>query len=427
MKKKSFIVAIVAATFISVPAIASINNATLDGKPTILTTAGSDTTFGVALNLSRIYNELPGCVNTVYNGQAVATYGDCTNGINSLSQPNITDPNPQHDVVVDEYPIGSGAGAKLVLDPVLVNSYGVPADIGRSSSVPSNILNAIAFAKEGISWFHFTKVNNVATKHAVIKSLTPAQLAAIYSGNITTWNELAPSDKTLGSMKAYKSGTKTIPAGINNGNPATNCADKWTTCTPIVVYSAQDGSGTRKMWDGFLTGAMTAYTLTQSSKKIFENDAQPIIDNKDAANAIFYFSTARYAYRNNSSLVSGNNKGYVFGNTTGNSVNLKNYVDQLGDISNVSATPINIKNATFPFNRFLFFTTRKTPSASVKNYIRFICSSDMDTAKDAYGKLIRPQIDQALQAEGFVKLDKTFDQNLDGDVYNGYCKTTMAK
>jgi ABC-type phosphate transport system substrate-binding protein len=427
MKKKIFAVAAIIATFISIPAIASINNATLDGKPTILTTVGSDTTYPLSLGLSKIYNELPGCKTTVYTGQALATYGNCTNEINGEVVPNAEDPNPQHDFVVDQYPIGSGSGAKLVLDSVIANSYGLNADIGRSSSVPPNVLNAIAFAKEGLSWFHFTKVNGTTTKHAAITNLTPVQLANIYSGNITTWNELAPTDKILGNMKSYKSGTKTIVAGINNGNPATNCQDKWVSCTPIVVYSAQDGSGTRKAWDEFMRVGMTAYTLSTNVKKIFENDASPIIQNGDATNAIFYFSTARYAYRNNISLKTGNNKGYVFGNTVGNSVNLKNYADAIGNVNGTAPSITNIKIASFPFSRNMFMSTKKTPSASVKNYIRFICSADMDTLKDSYGTSIKSLIDSAIQSEGFIRFDKSIDQNLDGEVYSGYCKTTLAK
>lgn len=424
----------VAATAVAVaPAMASLNNATLDGKPVILTTAGSDTTFGAALNLSRIYNELPGCDVTVFSGQAKATYGSCTNtaagsGTFNVS-PDTTMPNPQHDSVVDMFPIGSGSGANLVLDPTIVTSHGLPVDLGRSSSTPANTLNAVAFAKEGVSWFHFTKVAGKGTLHAKVANLTPAQLADVYSGVITSWNQLVPSDATLGKMKGYTNASKkVIAAGVKNGNPETDPSKLYVTYAPIVVYSAQDGSGTRKMWDGFMTTAKTGYALTAKAKKIFENDASPIIDNKDAENAIFYFSTARYAYRNGVSLAGGNNKGYVFGNIVGNSVNLANYTDTLGSVNGVQPTIANIKKGDFSFNRLLYFTTRKVASASVKNYVRFLCSTDMDSAVDAYGAKVRPQIDKALQSEGFIKLDlNPADKDLDGNISSTYCKTTLAQ
>ena len=169
------------------------------------------------------------------------------------------------------------------------------------------------------------------------------------------------------------------------------------------------------------------HAVTSNAKKIFENNAAPIVSNGDAANAIFYFSTARYAYRNGVSLASGNNKGYVFGNVTGNSTNNAGYVDTLGNVNGVVPTIANIKSGAFSFNRFLFFSTRKVASASVKNYVRFLCSTDMDNAVDAYGAKVRPQIDKALQLEGFIKLDlNPADKDLDGNVTSTYCKTTLA-
>jgi ABC-type phosphate transport system substrate-binding protein len=428
-------VAVAAAAVAVAPAMASLNNTTLDGKSVILTTAGSDTTFGAALNFSRIYNELPGCDVTVFSGQATATYGSCTNtaaGSNTFNTTPATGANPQHDSVVDEFPIGSGSGAKLVGDANIVTSHGLSVDLGRSSSTPATTLNAIAFAKEGVSWFHFTKVAGKATAHTSVTNLTPAQLADVYSGTFTTWNELAPTDPKLGAMKAY---TKTVDgkvvavkAGVTNGNPETDKSKLYVNYLPLVVYSAQDGSGTRKMWDGFMTTAKTGFTLTANAKKIFENNADPIVTNGDAANAIFYFSTARYAYRNGIALNSGNNKGYAFGNVSGNSTNRAAYTDTLGNVNDVAPTTATIKAGTFSFGRFLFFSTRKVASASVKNYVRFLCSADMDTATDAYGATIRPQIDKAIQSEGFIKLDlNPADKDLDGNVASTYCKTTLAK
>jgi ABC-type phosphate transport system substrate-binding protein len=433
---------IAAGALVATPAIAELIGAgDLDGTPRVMLAGGSDTTYAAAVKLDALYNEAPGCYQTVNSGASLSNFGKCvvTGGTTPTTPPALSDSvvNPQHDVVSELFPIGSGNGIKQLLDGGA--TAGVPAlSFARSSRSlaagnETKYLNSTAFAADGISWFHFTKISNKTTAHAALKTLTLAQLAGVYKGAIKTWNELMPTDKVLGVMAAYTSGGKPVKAGVNNGNPETDLSKLYVTYAPIKVFMAQDGSGTRSTWDsGVKAGDATYSAAAQVNDangncvnfcRIFENNASAI-SATDAPNAFYYFSYGRYTQRNTDLKLAA--KVYTPGAMVGNSTGQTNWADALGQIAGTDVTPTTILAKTFPINRFLYLITKQNPAATVKNYVNFLCSASMETAKGANGLALRPQIEAALKAEGFVPLTKALDGGLDNNPAQSYCKSTVA-
>ena len=179
--------------------------------------------------------------------------------------------NPYNDMATEEAPLGSsngiqqledqgahGAGATSSGDPINVadnQSFARSSRALKSSDIEG--MNFTAYAEDGVTWFHYlkAKATTVAanTPSETIKTLTTAQLLGIYDGTYTNWNQV---------------GSKTS--------------------APIVVFSAQEGSGTQSTWKTFLgidpsaaTNQVNCYTPTGGTKTcvgpavIFENeDAQ---------------------------------------------------------------------------------------------------------------------------------------------------------
>ena len=149
-----------------------------------------------------------------------------------------------------------------------------------------------------------------------------------------------------------------------------------------------------------------------------------MIPTADAGNAFYYFSYGRYTQRNTDLKLTA--KVYTPGGTVGNSTGRTNWADSLGQIAGNTVSPTTILAKTFPVNRFLYVITKQNPAATVKNYVNFLCSATMDTALGANGLPLRPQIEAALKAEGFVPLTKAVDGGLNNDPAQSYCKTTVA-
>jgi len=87
-------------------------------------------------------------------------------------------------------------------------------------------LTFVSYAYDGVSWVHYSAVNGKAThsdlnytattKTDVQSQLTMDDLAAIYAGNITNWSQVGGAD------------------------------------APILVFSAQEGSGTQSTWKTYV-------------------------------------------------------------------------------------------------------------------------------------------------------------------------------
>lgn len=444
---------IAASALVATPAIAELIGAgDIDGTPRIMLSGGSDTTYAMQVRLNTIYNEAPGCYQTILSGASTSNFGKClaADGKTPVAAPELSDSvvNPQHDTVVELFPIGSSNGIKQLLDGGA--TAGVPAlAFSRSSRAlaagnETKYLNSTAYAADGISWFHFTKADNKATSHAALQTLTLGQLASVFSGKTKTWNELMPTDKILGVMAAYTTTVNgkvtTVKAGLNNGNPETDLSKKYVTYRPLKVFFAQDGSGTRSSWDSALKAGDSTYSAAAQVNdansvcvnfcRIFENNAAAI-PTQDAEQAIYFYSYGRYTQRNVDLKLS--TKVYLpydatkkTGGMVGNSTGRTNWADAVGQIAGINVNPDTILAKTFPANRMVYLITKQNPVPTVKNYVNFLCSATMDTAKAANGLSARSQIEAAIKAEGFVPLNKALDGGLDNVPASSYCRSTVA-
>jgi hypothetical protein len=145
--------------------------------------------------------------------------------------------NPYNDVVVEESPVGSSNGILQLEnnDAAVVKKYSYDTgtvnvasnvNFARSSrslsaGTDDNGLNFVAYAKDGVDWTHFSTVNGAATNSDVggntaYSLLTPTEISEIYEGAITNWDQ-------VGGKNA-----------------------------PIIVFSAQEGSGTQSTWKTYV-------------------------------------------------------------------------------------------------------------------------------------------------------------------------------
>ena len=249
----------------------------------IIVGSGSSTTYNMMQQLDLLFNNASSCTLTSANTAVAAQpldYACVTGGggdpVALDASPTNTPENPWADVAIEEPAIGSGSGinqlSKVTADHTTSVNVANNVDFARSSRAKGSSdysgLNFVAYAEDAVSWFHFKTVpvedhvvtrtngvqvsDNIVSTHTVdtpsngVSDLTKDQLKGIWNGTYTNWNQ------------------------VGGGN------------APIVVFSAQTGSGTQSTFKTFLgydpTGATSVNCVTVDSVKtcggpvvIFEN------------------------------------------------------------------------------------------------------------------------------------------------------------
>jgi ABC-type phosphate transport system substrate-binding protein len=400
---------------------------------------GSNTTYTMMSELSQLFNESPGCDLAVPSGTQGDNYAcpnpqNVTGGENGLgdgkgyadngSKQQGDPENPYNDVVVEEPALGSSNGIKE-LDQRGSNS--APLDFARSSRGPNNGLpapvgdpvttastdpeglNFVAYAADAVPWLHWTKFQNAKTPSSLITSLSIPQLAAVYNGTITTWKALCPT-----------------------GSAAKKC-DKAAGTKPIVVYTAQNGSGTEGTWASelglTLNGNANLFNgvPNDGNHVIFENEIHGIIDDAagdDAANAIFYFSYGKFQTdcvpetAAAHTATCGSDK-----SPAGSSFTLGQESIATG-ASGIAATPTTILNGSFPTDRFLYnvysngtngsFPASSQAALNFASEFGFICKQDTATDSNT-GATYSSEIQNIITSNGFFPLASG---TIDGDATN---------
>ncbi len=344
------------AAFALVASIGAPAGAATIRRATLIRGGGSDTTYAMMQKLDDLYNGSPGCT--------VLSPDPSNQDLNGKCYPQASDnkkENSFHDIAAENYPLGSSNGV-LQLCNQGQNGVG-PLNYARSSRGPRDTdcagVRFVGYARDGISWW--TSDTNTAAP----ANLTQNQLKLIFTGN---------------------------------GNTA-NCATNWNqvggTSGPITVYTAQPGSGTRATFDGFVGGLSDACIPSQfkdggaDDHVIPENDAQPIINNGDAATAIFPYSFGRF-------VQNGGQGG------------------SLGKVDGIAASGSTIGNGTFPYGRFLYNVYRATTSTLVANpatkgYVGelngWLCKGKGSHSLDPLtGNNFRIDIENVIKKEGFVPI-----------------------
>jgi ABC-type phosphate transport system substrate-binding protein len=423
-----------AAGALTLGAFAAPAGATLTGPAnTTIVGSGSSTTFYMMQDMDTLFNQSPGCTEYVAFPSASTPQPldySCTDGVTTSGQQttqsgvaNAIPENPFNDVSVQEQPLGSSNGIAQLEDQ---GTHGAGATSGGVSiNVADNVayarssralkssdlqgLNFVAYAQDGVSWFHYTKINaSTDTPSNAVTNLTQAQLEDIWNGTDTNWDQ-------VGGTKAN-----------------------------IVVFSAQEGSGTQSTWDTFLgfdpsaaTNAVNCYTPPKSTKTcvgpavIFENEDAQIqpsafttsqkgyVDNNSywgasktatiqqiKKDAIFFFSYGKYSVQCK-----------VAATDCGGSP-LKGFTNALGSVNGIAPTETTILEGTFPVDRYLYNVYSNgsnsnlvTANAATLNYVSeigFICNPNKGLSTAAVdmntGKTYISEIQNVIEENGFFPL-----------------------
>jgi ABC-type phosphate transport system substrate-binding protein len=391
---------------------------------------GSNTTYFMMTQLGDIFNESPGCDLIVASGTQNNNYscptpqnstgvgesglGDGHGYTNTGTEAQGDPENPYNDVAVEYPPLGSSVGIKE-LDQRGTNN--APANFARSSRGPNNGLstpngasvptpatdpaglNFVAYAADAVPWLHWTKVSGVATPSSAITSLSLTQLAGIYNGTITTWQALCPS--------APKKTAKKCDSSAGN--------------KPIVVYTAQSGSGTESTWATELgltaNGNANLFNGVPNDGKhvIFENEISQILENGDEANAIFFFSAGKFSVDCTTGLTKGTTAscgGPSSSSPSGSTMALGAESITTGGNS-ITASKATVLDGSFPTDRFLYNVYSNGTNATIPvatpatlNLVSeygFICKQDAaidSNTGNSYGS----EIQSVITNNGFFPL-----------------------
>jgi ABC-type phosphate transport system substrate-binding protein len=412
--------------------------ATVPAANNLIIGGGSNTTYIMMTQLGDIFNESPGCDLAVATGTQNDNYacpgssaapgtsqnstgvgenglGDGKGWTNFGSEAQGDPENPYNDVAAEEPALGSSNGIKELAQ---TGNLSAPLNFARSSRGPNNGLptvtgasvnttasdpeglNFVAYAADAVPWFHFLSVSGVATPSSQITTLSLPQLSGIYNGTITQWSALCP-----------KSPKKTAKKCV---------ADAGT--QPIVVYTAQNGSGTESTWQTelglTLNGNANLFDGVPNDGKhvVFENEISAMLANGDENDAIFFFSYGKFQ----TDCVSGLTKGTTaecdgVKAPSGSTMALGAESLTTGGTS-IAATGGNsgtILQGTFPTDRFLYNVySNGTQSAipvatqATLNFVSefgFICKQDSAIDSNT-GLPYSQEIQSVITSNGFFPL-----------------------
>lgn len=191
------------------PALAAPPTGTtgFDEAPAVVIVGGSDTNYFASTLLTRIYNITPGC----FTNNTVAPYDNCVAGQAAITGPYA---NWDHDVIVDQFPVGSGSGRNALGNAALTTN---DIDLGRSSSgigATTAVNSMFEFASEGLAVVAVNPAVKARTTGTL--NVTQAQLQAIYEdGNdicnsTVTWAQLGDTGPNAAEL--------VLPFGMNTGS-----------------------------------------------------------------------------------------------------------------------------------------------------------------------------------------------------------------
>jgi ABC-type phosphate transport system substrate-binding protein len=387
--------------------------------------SGSSTTYSMMQSMDVLFNSSPGCQQFVpFPSTSTPQELDysCAGPDDTPPQPIVqqatTPENPYNDISVQEAALGSSNGiAQLENQGAhgLTNAVNVANNVNyaRSSRALSTTndlqgLNFVAYAADGVPWFHYTvNAAKANTPSNAVTNLSQAQLQAIYSGTDTNWSQVGG------------------------------------TSAPIVVFSAQEGSGTQSTFKSFLTfdpsastNKVNCFTPKGGSNTcvgpavIFENEDAQIsttaFTSAQAAfigktnpdwkganatpqniknDAIFFFSAGKYAL---SCKVKTNCGGSP----------LKGYQNAIGSVNGFAPTEATILEGTFPVQRFLYNVYSNGSNSNIPaatgatlNYVSelgFICNPNKGKTSAAIDPLTGltyiSEIQSVIENSGFYPL-----------------------
>jgi ABC-type phosphate transport system substrate-binding protein len=393
----------------------------------IIIGSGSATAYNLMVSLDDLFNSSQGCDEIASGTQTQSLNYNCAAGAAGAVglEPQYGE-NPLNDVALQEPPLGGSNGLKQLEGQVPVLCTPSAAKCTSSESInfattvrtplPSDPtgLNFVNYAKDAISWFHFTEVDGKATASAAVKDLSIPELADIWNGTYTNWDQIP------------KAGGKNAP---------------------IALYVTNSGSGLLSLWNTYLGENTQTYVLglkDAATHVIEQNEDASIIKNGDEANAIFFFSRGRF--EQTCAVVCGGTPVPGAGKST----------SVLGNIDSIPLTTANILNGTWPTEVFLSNvysnganSTIPAATQATLNYASedgFLCKTQISAKGNQIldpltNKWYRNEIKDLIVADGFVPLPLGAEGTVDkpavlkspysgydskGTNPKGYCRVTTT-
>jgi hypothetical protein len=330
--------------------------------------------------------------------------------------------NPFNDISVQEQPLGSSNGIAQLEDQGAhgagANSFGTPINVANNVAYARSSrafgsgdlkgLNFVAYAQDGVPWFHYTSINpTTPTPSSAVTTLTPTQLVDIYNGTFTNWNQVGGSTAPIVVFSAQEgSGTQSTFKTFLGFDPsmATNQVNCYKpggvkTCVgPAVIFENEDAQIQPAAFTASQAGFVNNNSQWGATKKATVNGIK-----KDA---IFFFSFGKYAAQCK-----------VSANDCGGSP-LKGAKNALGQVNGVPANEATILEGTFPVDRYLYNvysngSNSNIPAANAAtvNYVSeigFICNPNKGNSTAAVdsitGATYISEIQSVIQNAGFFPL-----------------------
>jgi hypothetical protein len=385
-----------AAGALTLGAFAVPAGATLTGPAnTTMVGSGSSTTFFMMQAMDTLFNSSPGCQEFVPFPSATTPQPldySCTGPQQTSTSgvANAIPENPFNDVSVQEQPLGSSNGIAQLEDQgahgATATSGGVSINVANNQNYARSSrafttsdlkgLNFVAYAQDGVPWFHYTTVAKVATPSAAVTSLTTLQLQEIYgpTNTITNWNQVGGTTAPIvvfsaqegsGTQGTFKSFLGFDPSSASNPVNCYTPKGGTNTCVgPAVIFENEDAQIQPSAFTSTQAGFVTANPIWGASGKATAAQIK-----KDA---IFFFSAGKYAVQCK-----------VKATDCGGSP-LNGAKNALGQVNGIAATEATILEGTFPVDRYLYNvysngsnTNIPAANAATVNYVSeigFICN-----------------------------------------------------
>jgi ABC-type phosphate transport system substrate-binding protein len=376
--------------------------------------SGSDTIYNLMTKLDTLYNGSLGCNGIAPSGTTQLLkfhcYADTTGVVHSEDY--------YHDRFVEAFPLGSSVGinqlcnqgqsgvsaiqyarssrAKGATDCTNLVFTGIAADgisfwtAGTDSKFnggPSQANTHIDF----LPWVHLNGNACAAETVGCAPSLTGTQVQAIWSN----CGGKAPGAQTWGDITGHAADT-----------------------TPIDVYAAQSGSGTRSAFESLALSAANSTNCIPAAQKDgslgngervgVENSAQLMLSQNEGHDGTVYYSYGRFQQNQ---PVDGGRLGAVNGiipttdsilgqDSGGNPVPQFPYARQLYDVYTKAKTSYSVGGNTF---------TRPKANAATIDYMNpttgWLCKAAASHAVNPLtGDNYRNDIESAISSEGFIPL-----------------------
>jgi ABC-type phosphate transport system substrate-binding protein len=400
------------------------------GANTIIVGTGSSTTYSMMQQLDVLFNSAPGCQQFVPFPSATTPQNldfEC------VAPPTVADnpENPFNDVSVQEPALGSSNGIAELEDS---GAHGATAtnngtsinvfqgvDYARSSRDKGTAdlqgLNFVAYARDGVSWFHYTSVKGTASASAGVTNLSQNQLQEIYDGQIDNWSQVGGASAPIVVFSAQEgSGTQSTwktflgfdPVTENTVNckvPSSTIGTAGTNCVgPGVIFENEDAQIATKAFSSVPSQA----TYVHGNAKLWgTSGGKNIIPSNQTmeSDGIFFFSFGKY-----SASCARNS-----GKDCGGSLLQTGTTNALGQIGGVTPNESNILRGTFPVDRFLYNVYSNGSNSNIPqangaalNYVSeqgFICKPQNATTLDpATGKNYLAEIQSIIETQGFFPL-----------------------